>query len=656
MVPWCDMGRSSSSHPRWWLVLLTVLGIAVGLVGVAVARSVPELARAIADIREGRRLLASAAVTWERDQYAGIHALRMDLTAAERTLARASDRLDSEAFLRYVPVVRSVLRAATDATAGASALASGASRLTGIAVDAAAFAARVEDRSYNQLTTEERATAMQMLSDTLLSMRAASDAFTRGERLLIAARCPTAAAAIIPACRTLADGPIPPQVQRTLQLVHALASVTDRVTASFIGTAPTDVLLLYLNNMELRPGGGFLGTYGLLRVAHGQLQSFTTDDVYSLDKNVIGAMELDPPTPFRDLGIVRYWYLRDANWSPDFAESSRTVLDFYRREGGSGTPTIVVGLTPTFAAALLTLVGPITVDGVRFDAVNIADELEYQVEKAYYTKGIPQPRRKDIIAPLSRAVMDGFLNLPFRMWRDAFDHARVAVTERHLMAYAEDPVLQGTLDRLGATGRMHPRAIGEDALMVVDANLGALKTDAVMDRAITYAVRPDGSGGYRGTITVTYRNTGTFTWKTTRYQSYTRVYLPPGTQVLRVTGAAPYEAGRNMSPPLDHYEELGRTVFGTLVRVEPGATQTVVVETQLAPDVVAAMDAGTYRLAVQKQLGTPLPTQLTVDHTFATLVDAATPPEVPAAWGDNRYTVETDLRFNRRFEVSLSLP
>lgn len=656
MVPFRDMSRFVLSRKQWIVFPLILLAVIVGLVGIALARSIPDLTRAVADVREGRRLLASAAATWERDRYAGIHAMRMDLNAAERVLARASDRLDSAALLEVIPVVRGVLRAATDATAGASALAGGASRLTSIAVDAAAFAARVEDRSYNDLSAGERAEALQMMGSALTSVRVASDALTRGERLLASARCPASAAALLSVCRDLSDGTIPPHLRGALQQVYALAAVTDRIAASVVHDAPTDILLLYLNNMELRPGGGFLGTYGLLRVARGQVQSFTTDDVYTLDKTVVGALTIDPPAPFRNLGIVRYWYLRDANWSPDFVESSRTVLDFYRREGGPGVPTMVVGLTPTFAANLLTLVGPITVNGVRFDAANIADELEYQVEKAYYTKGIPEPRRKDIIAPLSRAVLDGFLNLPFRTWRDAFDRTRAAVEERQLMAYATDPVLQETIDRLGAAGRVRTRASGEDAFMTVDANLGSLKTDAVIDRSITYTIRPDTDGGYRGTIALTYRNTGTFTWKTTRYQTYTRVYLPPGTHLLGASGATSYIRGDRSPGTVDRYEELGRTVFGAFLRVEPGETRTLVLDIQIAPDVVASIGAGRYHLAVQKQLGTPRPTRLTVDHTFATMVDAATPPEVPAAWGDNRYMMETDLRVDRQFAVVMSLP
>lgn len=226
---------------------------------------------------------------------------------------------------------------------------------------------------------------------------------------------------------------------------------------------------------------------------------------------------------------------------------------------------------------------------------------------------------------------------------------RTAIRERHLMAYADDPAIERAIARVDAAGTLSPLPATADALMVVDANLGALKSDPVVERSIRYAIIPDGDG-FRGVVRLRYRNTGTFTWKTTRYRTYTRVLLPPGTTFIGATGAMlrdrSEEPGR-----VDIGAELGRTVFGAFVSIEPGQERTIAFEFHLAPEISARIQKGSYGLQVQKQLGSSA-VPLTLDLEFGTPVRAATPPEPPAAWGDGRYGVETDLREDREFIVN----
>src|SRR6185437_16558381 len=42
-------------------------------------------------------------------------------------------------------------------------------------------------------------------------------------------------------------------------------------------------LILFQNNAELRPGGGFIGSYGLVSFDHGKMGQFTIHNVYDAD-------------------------------------------------------------------------------------------------------------------------------------------------------------------------------------------------------------------------------------------------------------------------------------------------------------------------------------------------------------------------------------
>jgi hypothetical protein len=228
---------------------------------------------------------------------------------------------------------------------------------------------------------------------------------------------------------------------------------------------------------------------------------------------------------------------------------------------------------------------------------------------------------------------------------------RTAIAERHLIAYSSDPITQIFFERLGAAGRVRSLAKGDDGLLVVDANLGALKTDPVVERSIRYAIAPDGTNGYRGLVQLRYRNTGTFTWKTTRYRTYTRVYLPTGTTLISARGAMIHDRS-DAAGPVDRGEEFGRQWFGAFVSIEPGHERSLTFEFSMAPSVVERIRKGSYRLIVQKQLGS-VATPLTVDLDFGTPVETANPPKPSAEQGNSRYFVETDLREDREFRVEL---
>ncbi len=630
---------------RWPLL---VLGLLLAAVLVVVVQSTPHLIVAIRSARAAERRITAAMDRWRSDGYRSAASITEDLQFARSNLTRTQESLDALAFLRAIPGIRSVIAYGEEFAGGGALWLDGAAQLARVVAFNLALMDRYADRAPIDLTSSERAAIVGAFGSSLADARVALSMLDAGDRRLAAAACPSALRAL----RRCATGAIDrARATAATARASALAALhaAERIATLVGAYDPTTVLLLFLNNTELRPGGGFLGTYGLATIHRGELVDFRTDDVYNLDRLVEGSQRVVPPAPFRRHGIVSWWYLRDANWSPDFAASSRSVLDLYRREGGVGNPVLVVGFTPTLASELLRIVGPIEVDGMRFDAENVADELEYQVEVGYHEQGIPRPQRKAIIAPLSRIAIDRLLSRPIREWGPVVDALRTAARERQLLAYSRDGALQEFAERLDIAGRVRPIASGDDAIMVVDANLGALKTDPVVERSIRYAIIPDGDG-QRGTIRLRYRNTGTFTWKTTRYRTYTRVYLPEGTELIRVHGAM--ERDRSDAPgPVDTGTELGRAVIGAFVSIEPGEERSLVLEIRLAPAVAQRIRSGSYALHVQKQLGS-LATPLTVDLEFGTPVKAADPPEPPAAWGNSSYTFETDLREDRTFIVN----
>ncbi|MBU0648945.1 DUF4012 domain-containing protein, partial [Patescibacteria group bacterium] len=133
-------------------------------------------------------------------------------------------------------------------------------------------------------------------------------------------------------------------------------------------------LVLFSNNTELRPSGGFLGTYGLLKVADGEIISFNTHDIYAIDGPAESFLRVAPPPPLVKYLKADAWFMRDSNWSPDFPTSAEKALWFYSEEARGivqergapieAAPLVnfngVVSINPDVVAELLGVTGPIT--------------------------------------------------------------------------------------------------------------------------------------------------------------------------------------------------------------------------------------------------------------------------------------------------------
>ena len=137
-----------------------------------------------------------------------------------------------------------------------------------------------------------------------------------------------------------------------------------------------------------------------------------TADVYGLDRAVEGQVTRTPPEPLTRYNATMEWFFRDSNWSPDFAASSMQSIELFLEEVRLLTESFpipvtnytipvtdhidhLVGITPTYAADLLAIMGPITVGGQTFTSENVADLLSTKCSTA-------MPRRIPVEASVKK--------------------------------------------------------------------------------------------------------------------------------------------------------------------------------------------------------------------------------------------------------------
>jgi len=416
-------------------------------------------------------------------------------------------------------------------------------------------------------------------------------------------------------------------------------------------------LVLFQNSSELRPTGGFPGSYGILTVQNGRVTDWRADDIYNPDGQIRDLIV--PPQQLQH--ITPGWGMRDANWFADFSVSAPKVAEFWRLGGGTAVDG-VLAIRPEVLGLILDATGPITLDG--YDAIITAENflpiLQSQVETDRPTG---QPKR--IIADLAPIVLDRLASLPGERWVGLADGFRQALDRRDILLWFPDDNLQRYADESGWSGRIL-REDG-DYLMVNIANIAGAKADAVTATAVKLETRlQDGVLVHR--LTLTRRNDGHaspygFYNKTNR--SYVRILVPEGSTLRGITGNARpahrplinyadrtvvrdpdlaaleatyrYDAARDVTTSA----ESGKTGFGFWMEVAPGATGTV----QLEYAVPAGASGSPYRLLVQRQPGLDLTEfELTLDKP-GLMVGSSEPAlvEWPDSWRLHD-TLDHDLR------------
>ncbi|NQU83624.1 MAG: DUF4012 domain-containing protein [Parcubacteria group bacterium] len=398
---------------------------------------------------------------------------------------------------------------------------------------------------------------------------------------------------------------------------------------------PRRYLLIFQNNNEIRPAGGFIGSFAEIYVHNGEIEKtyFPGGGSYDLDGGLVA--RLIPPEPLQL--IASRWHFRDSNWFPDFPSSAEKMMWFYEKSGG-GTVDGVIAINASFMEDLLKLTGPIEMS--EYDKVltadNFIDEVQYAVEVEYDKE---KNKPKQILADLMPVLIEKLMTAVNENMLEMGNVLDGALKSRDIQFYFINNELEKKVQDLGWGGEI--KDTSGDYLAVFNSNIAGQKTDSVVNEKIEHETIIDKKGGIINTVTVTRTHNGVkgdlFTG--VRNVNYARLYVPKGSILLRAEGfGAPdphyfdaVEEGCVVDEDVQNTEritmidtktgtrvteESGKTVFGNWVMVDPGESVTYSVTYRLPfkllfkePSFLESLFSkesvpiATYDLFVQKQSG-----------------------------------------------------
>jgi len=352
--------------------------------------------------------------------------------------------------------------------------------------------------------------------------------------------------------------------------------------------------VLFQNNTELRPGGGFIGSYGILTIDKGKVEEFTIHDVYDADGQLKGHVE--PPFQIRRYLAKEHLFLRDSNFDVDFLNDASQVAFFLQLESNQqvdGVIGIDLSFVKSVIAGLQEVYVPVYNEKVTAD--NFFLLTETHAEKKFFPGST---QKKDFLRTLLDAVqaklVSGNVN-----YQNVFDETLKALAQKHILFAFADKASEDifTANGLSSTlwdGRQKAPNNFNDFLGINEANLGVNKVNYFLERKLEQRVQISDSGDVLEQVTATFLNKyKDASWPGGAYKNYLRFLLPQNASLVKVfmdgqeqsivpavTNFDLYEKPGFIPPSgleVDSANEKNRTLYGFLLTIPPNSKKTVTI-------------------------------------------------------------------------------
>ena len=359
-------------------------------------------------------------------------------------------------------------------------------------------------------------------------------------------------------------------------------------------------MVLFLNDKELRPGGGFITAYAYLNIDKALVKAEGSDNIYDLDDTITNKPSA-PEAIIKYLPLVDSFNLRDSNLSPDLPTSLLAFEDLYKLSPQYEPVDGYFTVNTRALSDVLSVLGPIEIEGVKYtnDIVPACDcpQIVYALlESSGQPRGFIVEERKALIGVLMNAIMDKSLSANKDTLPKLIELGLKLLAQKDVMLNFKDEKTQVASEKLGYAGKI--KQSESDYLSVVDSNFAGAKSNLYIQQTVTQDIKTDGDKIIKK-VTVNLKNpraADNCSLERTAglclngiYRDWIRVFVPLGSKLINSTGS---------ETEVVTYDDLGKTVFEGFFTLRPLGTSQIEVEYELP-----LKASGDYKILIQKQSG-----------------------------------------------------
>lgn len=355
-------------------------------------------------------------------------------------------------------------------------------------------------------------------------------------------------------------------------------------------------LLLFANNKELRPGGGFIGSFGTATFEDMTLTQIRVYDVYDADGQLIAHVE--PPEPIKKYLSQPHWFLRDSAFSPDFLENYAQAKFFLDKEMSLGNFDGAVLLTTSALENIFSAFGDIFVPDFneKVNSKNFYLKAQLYAQSDFFPGSI---QKKSFLSSVTRQLL---INLDSVSPKKLALQLKKSLDEKQIVVYFDDPKIEKFFDSLYWSGRLIQQSCPQDFpncisdyLYPIDANLGVNKANFFMTRSMNLRIRIDEQGVIHHAFVIKFKNDApNEVFPGGLYHNYFQVLLP---QKARLIGA---QRDGILIDDVKETDGALKTV-GFIIDVPPKKSVEIKIDYDLEPSYKTGRN--TFQLILQKQIG-----------------------------------------------------
>lgn len=303
-----------------------------------------------------------------------------------------------------------------------------------------------------------------------------------------------------------------------------------------------EYMMLFQNESELRPTGGFIGSYGLISFQGGKLIDFKIKDVYEADGQLKGHVE--PPWEIKTHLNEANWYMRDANWKADFVQTSADIQWFLEKEVGQKVDG-VIGVDLAVAKSILGVLGEIYVPDFneKINKNNLYEQAEFYAETKFFPGSV---QKASFLGGLGKQMFEEIKNLKTDKMLLLVDSVLDLLEWNEIQIAANNDNLAKKISNLGWDGKIYNGKCNQENCLadywyLVEANLGVNKANYFINKGIEEVAEISETSLNR-TIKVNYENTAkNSNWPGGDYKNYVRIYLPKDVELSQISVADGYD-------------------------------------------------------------------------------------------------------------------
>lgn len=386
-----------------------------------------------------------------------------------------------------------------------------------------------------------------------------------------------------------------------LILVQALSETNLGQKAALLALLKDGKYLVVLqNNRELRPTGGFMGSFVTVEIKNLKLQNWYFEtNIYERDREFFKLHNIPQPEALNRFWPNRTGDLANSNWRCDFTQAAPEIEWFYKEYYNNDIDGIIA-LNATAITDLLKLTGPINIGSpnTTLDADNFLDVVQYLIEKEYWLKPenliINEP--KTVLKETFPILVAKLQNLPKEQ---VLVFIQEKLNQKEIQLFAKNFEAQKIILAQNWGGKIREDWSG-DYLYLCQANVGGGKSSLNIFDKLDYRVGKNAEGKLQTKLIINREHHGTGEWPSAKNYTYVRLLVPKGSQFVSLDTDSEIKK-------MDEFLEAGKTAFGFWLDTAPGEKSDAEIE-YLLPEKIKLDD---YKLLVQKQSGTN-PFDLTV--------------------------------------------